>query len=55
MSRYDELMRDPTKQLTKEEKDNGWFFCCEWDGMLTHKSHAEAGICTCHMGEESEC
>ena len=45
--RHDELDNDTSLTLTPREIAEGWFFCCEWDGMLIHKSHPEAECCTC--------
>jgi hypothetical protein len=42
--RFDELMRNPTAQLTPEECAFGWHFCCEFDYLL--KLRGVEG-CTC--------
>ena len=45
--RYNELERNPSLKLTKEEIRAGWRFCDEWDGMLIHKNWKESMCCTC--------
>lgn len=45
--RYKELQYNQDAQLTPEEQAEGWFFCCEWDGMLITKDWREAECCTC--------
>jgi hypothetical protein len=47
LNRRHELENDTTLSLTAKEVAEGWFFCCEWDGMLIHESHPEAECCTC--------
>ena len=37
--------------LTKDELDQGYRFCCEWDGLLINKGDPEAESCTCLTGE----
>lgn len=46
-SRYNELVEDVSLKLTKEEIEEGWVFCCEFDGLLIHKDHPEAEYCLC--------
>ena len=43
--RYAALELGLSNTLTKEEMDEGWCFCLEWDGMLLHKSWLEATCC----------
>lgn len=45
--RYVELERNVELKLTKEEIDEGWFFCCDWNGMLIRKDDPEAECCSC--------
>lgn len=45
--RYKFLREHHDEKLTQEEIDDGWFFCCEWDGLLIHKTHPEASVCSC--------
>lgn len=45
--RYRELMSVHELLLTPEEVSEGWFFCCEWDGMLIQRGDPEAECCTC--------
>lgn len=50
--RYIELEKNEELKLTKEEIDQGWFFCnCEWDGMLINKDGHEAQFCGCLQNE----
>ena len=49
--RYYALMRDERLSLTDEEEKDGWFFCCEWDGMLINRNDEEANSCTCIKNE----
>lgn len=41
------LMRNTEADLTLAEIAEGYRFCCEWDGLLIHKSDLEAEFCTC--------
>jgi len=34
-------------KLSQEEITQGYRFCCEWDGLLIHKSDREAECCLC--------
>lgn len=53
--RYRELNRDMEARLTPEEIEEGWLFCCcEWDGLLIHKTHPEAECCHCLKKREEE-
>ena len=47
IERWEQLMYGPEPQLTPQEMDAGWFFCCEWDFLLIHKDDYEARCCTC--------
>jgi hypothetical protein len=38
---------DKNETLTKEEAEEGWHFCWDWDGLLIHKDDPEAECCTC--------
>jgi hypothetical protein len=44
--RYIELDRSGTG-LTKEEWEQGWHWCNEWDGMLVGPNTDEALVCSC--------
>jgi len=44
--RYNALM-DEKADLTREEWEDGWHFCAEWDYLLIHPSHPEANCCSC--------
>lgn len=33
--------------LTDDEIEQGYVFCCEWDGMLINKNDPEAECCHC--------
>jgi hypothetical protein len=44
-----------TESLTKEEIEEGYFFCCDWDGMLMHKDDMEAtNCCSCQAREKGK-
>lgn len=46
--RFMELCTDLKATLTRDEIEDGWFFCdCEWDGMLLHETDEEAELCGC--------
>lgn len=45
--RYRELMQCPNARLLEHEIAEGWFFCCEWDGLLINLGDPEAECCTC--------
>lgn len=54
------LIEDAALQLTPEEMEAGYRFCCEWDGLLLHGSQPEAQCCSClkewkekHLGKQS--
>ena len=45
--RYKELTNEPFPPITKEEIDEGWCFCWEWDGLLINKNtDKEAEVCS---------
>ena len=50
--RYNELMGDLKKELTKEEIEGGWHFCYYWDCLLIHSSWPEYESCECPMGKD---
>lgn len=50
--RYRELSTNLKLKLTQKEINEGWFFCCEWDGMLINKDEPEASCCGCLPEEE---
>lgn len=53
LSRWRELMDDESKQLTPEEKEKGWHFCNEFDGLLVGPAEdPEWDCCTCFTEEE---
>jgi len=45
-ARYDELW-DSDLPLTQEEKDAGYHFCFDWDGLLVGPGTMEWDGCTC--------
>jgi len=45
--RRKELNNNFDLKLTKEELDQSYRFCCEWDGLLIHKDEPEADCCHC--------
>lgn len=47
IERYKELCGNPELRLTQEEIDQGYRFCCEWDGLLIHPRHLESFCCRC--------
>ena len=53
-SRYEQLSRNLDESLTDKEVQDGWRFCCEWDGLLIHSSHPEAECCRCLRDERAE-
>lgn len=52
--RYDEINKDLDAELTEDEMAEGWFFCCEFDGLLINKESLEATVCTCHKDDRDE-
>lgn len=50
--RYDELMLG-VSNLTVEEINKGWHFCCEWDGLLIGPDDEEITVCSCFESEHS--
>lgn len=46
-ARYEFLMTNPDERLTPAELDEGWFFCCTFDGLLIHKDSREGDCCSC--------
>jgi|APGre2960657373_1045057.scaffolds.fasta_scaffold44882_3 hypothetical protein len=55
LSRWKELMDNESKQLTPEEKEKGWHFCYEFDGLLVGPAdpkNEEWNCCTCFSEEE---
>ncbi len=57
-SRWLELMKDQSLEVTRKEFDQGWHFCWDWDGLLVGPGMGEWDFCTCHPlkkdGEEGE-
>ena len=47
--RYKQLEKAAKVKLTEEEKQDGWHFCREWDGMLIHSSWPEYESCICKL------
>ena len=45
--RYD-ILEQSGLGLTKEEYDQGWHWCNEWDGLLVGPSMREAIVCSCN-------
>lgn len=33
--------------ITKEELEEGWHFCSDWDGMLVGPNTPESEVCLC--------
>lgn len=44
--RYKSLMQADL-ELSKEEINDGWHFCWEWDGLLIHPTWGEFQHCDC--------
>lgn len=44
-TRWQNLMNDPELSLTKDEIDQGWHFCPEFDGLL--RKTDEEPVCGC--------
>jgi len=40
-----------TQQLTGKEIDEGWHWCCEWDGLLVGPGMEELEVCRCGTDE----
>lgn len=41
-------------ELTKEERDEGWHFCVDWDGMLLGPTSPENESCYCDVEVDGE-
>lgn len=54
VERYIQLEKHRNVNLTPEEVEAGYRFCCEWDGLLIHASHPEANCCGCLKGFKDE-
>jgi len=53
LARWKELMNDDSKMLTPDEKNKGWHFCNDWDGLLINATdEQEGGCCYCFTEEE---
>ncbi len=50
-ARYEFLMKNYDEKLTQTEIDEGFFFCCTFDGLLIHKTDEEAKYCGCLKAE----
>ena len=46
-ARFVALMDNDDLPLTQEEKDAGWHFCGNWDGLLVGPGTMEWDGCTC--------
>ncbi len=53
-ARYILFSTNPDEKLTKEELEDGWHFCPDWDDMLIHKEWPEIESCTCKLGDGHE-
>jgi len=45
--RHDALMFNVNLDLTQSEQDEGWHFCCDYDGLLSNKSDEDNEPCQC--------
>ena len=53
LSRWKVLMDNESKQLSPEEREKGWHFCYEFDGLLVGPTEdTEWKCCTCFSEEE---
>lgn len=52
--RWLQLVISNTEQLTQEELDEGWHFCCDWDGLLVGPGMGERRACSCRQWKEME-
>lgn len=46
-ARYKYLRENVDAKLTDDEIEQGYVFCCNWDGLLIHKDDLEAESCKC--------
>lgn len=46
--RYRQLIKDPNLNISKEEFEEGWHFCYEWDGLLIGPGMKEMECCLCY-------
>ncbi len=51
LKRYRELMDNEDLDLTEDERKDGYFFCCDWDGLLIKQDSKEAECCSCMNAE----
>lgn len=42
-----ELTFNPELRMTKEEVEQGYVFCCEWDGLVIGPEDPEYQVCLC--------
>jgi hypothetical protein len=46
MDRWKSLMKDDDLALTEAEIEQGWHFCCDWDGLLIGPGMTEMEHCS---------
>ena len=47
--RYRELQFGQDSKLTKEEVEQGWHFCYDWDFLLVGPGTPEEAACVCEL------
>ena len=53
-NRWLELMNDPNGRLTKEEMEDGWHWCPEWDDLLVGPGMMEQESCFCLQEDHND-
>ena len=48
-TRYAELMNNEKAKLSKKERELGWHFCTDWDGLLVGPGMEEEEHCLCGL------
>ena len=52
--RWRALMKDDRLPLSREEIEEGWHFCYDWDGLLIGPGMGELEQCRCNRGRKDE-
>lgn len=50
--RYEELMDDQSARINNHERQSGWHFCRDWDGLLVGPGMIEMESCGCMINHE---
>lgn len=53
-TRYNQIFNNLDEKFTPEEIQQGWHFCCEWDGLPVNPSMDETWPCCCYADQEKE-